>query len=142
MDIIERIGSRAHRILKPLANYRAIDEGGVGLANGLSETIVLHNNERVLGIYENPAHGQQKTVVVTTRGVHVVVGGNYQALAYSQIDHVETPRSGEKHSFGELVVTCRSGDNVIIPIEGGQGRLRDAWEFLRFLNRVVADIHS
>ena len=38
--------------------------------------------------------------------------------------------------------TLRDGQDVAIPVRGGHGRFRDAWEFLRFLDRVTGDLRG
>ena len=50
--------------------------------------------------------------------------------------------AGGKSEINGLKLALRDGSESHIPIRGGRGRFRDAYEFLRFLDRVLADLRG
>lgn len=131
------VESRVHRILQPLARYRQIraEDGRPSCPYP-----TMRVNERLLGMYDNCPGEADGVIVVTNMGFHLQSCGNWISIYFDQLSHVETPAVDEKMSVERLQVVLKSGERVTIPIRGGTESFRDAWEFVRFLNRVIGDI--
>jgi len=127
--------SRIHRILKPLVSYRETDRGD---SPDWLNDIHLQNQEVCYGLYENSPI-ERSQVVVTNLGIHIHEQ-QWLFLPYDQIEEVRF--EGEKTELDNLLVKMIDGDTIPVPIRGGRGRFRDAFEFGRFLDRVANDIRS
>jgi len=47
-----------------------------------------------------------------------------------------------KQDVSELLVRLTNQESVLLPIRGGKGKLRDAFEFIRFIDRVTSDLRA
>jgi hypothetical protein len=130
------VKSRASRILRRLASYSDLTRGSPVVPLWLRE-IPLQEGEHCLGIYENAPGGAADSVLVTNLGLHVCCGSRREYVAFDEIESVTTHQA--KTEVTELEVHRRDGRVTQVPVSGGHDRLRDAWEFVRFLNRVRED---
>jgi hypothetical protein len=131
------VASRARRILKHLNSYREVSESSLNLPSGLRE-VPLREGETILGIYANSLSMLEESIVVTNLGLHVYRHTQWESIDYSQIRSIETPP--DKYETTQLMIQLQSDRVTNIPIRGGEGRFRDAFEFLRFLDRVTHDL--
>lgn len=130
------VKSRAHRILNRLAHYRrAEDATAADLAR--LRTLGLNLGEQYIGVYENSPLDWEGNVVVTDRGLYVTAADAPTRLPYQEMLSVQVP--GEKHVADRLRIQLEGDRSSDVPIRGGDGRLREVWEFYRFLKRVRAD---
>jgi hypothetical protein len=96
------------------------------------------DGQTVLGIYENVQGSLEDCVVVTDRSVLLHTGGKLEEIRYSDIASTTwTPEC--KQEACALRVTMRDGIVKLLPLRGRNGRFADVFEFVRFMNRVVAD---
>lgn len=128
------VRSRAHRTLRALGCFSYIEKASPAQIN------LLTGGEELIGIYRNPPAPESDEVYVTDRRLIVQKPAGGESVPYSQIARIETPQ--EKYAAEYLRVHLASGTAVHIPVRGGNGRFRDVWEFLRFLQRVSADAQS
>jgi hypothetical protein len=135
----ERVIARAHRILKRLPRYRSV-VGTAGPMLPWVQELSLPTGEVLIGVYENVPGEPTESIAITDRGLHVFRNGTWEFVGYEQIDRIETP-SG-KAGVEELVVHLLSGKVSRIPVRGGRERFHDAFEVLRFLDRVISDRHA
>jgi hypothetical protein len=99
----------------------------------------LAEGEEPLGIYYNEEFSISQAIVITSQSLHLESGGMWQRLPYSSIAKVVTPES--KVDIRGLRLLSRDGIEVWLPVLGGTEKTSDAFEFLRFINRVIADRH-
>jgi hypothetical protein len=125
------VQSRAHRILKQLSAYEDWTDATPDVA------FRLHDEENLIGVYHNSSKKSEENILITDRrlifrDVH---------LSFDEITSCDIPGTGsqEKQNADRVTVTLGKGRTVDLPITGGTERFRDAFSFLRFLDRVVAD---
>lgn len=135
----ELITTRAHRILKRLPHYRSVVDSSDSMPSYTKELLIA-TGEVLIGVYENLPGENTESIAITDRGLHAFLNRKWEFIAYEQIDRIETPSS--KEGVEELIVHLLSGSVSRIPVRGGHGQFRDAFEFLRFLDRVISDGHS
>lgn len=132
------IRSRAHRILKSFERYQNLEDQDIAvlIENGLQ----LQTGEELIGMYKNHDDNFSETIVITTLGLHVFFD-EWDLVEYSQINKVSIPLNYSKDKFlaDRILVQLKHGSEIEIPVTGEHGKLRDAWEFLRFLQRVQKD---
>ena len=136
------IESRAYRILRPLAQYRQITT-----AADILQPVTFQEfpeREHLIGIYENIPNDYHESITVTTSGCHWFLNDEWRFAKYDQILKVEVSddQKMNKRLVDRLVVHLKAGDVIELPIRGGKSGTPDAWEFLRFLDRVVEDVKS
>jgi hypothetical protein len=140
MDIVK---SRASRILHRLAYYRELPNA-IKWPSYWSSAPRFHPGETPLGTYENRLGQAENSIVVTSFGLHFYTAGEWIYAAYSSIHAVQpSPPLGspeDKLAVSGLALRLRDGTTLTIPVSGGNQQCRDAWEFLRFLDRVTQDI--
>ncbi len=130
------IASRAHRILRHLESYS-------DAANNTERTPLrleqqeLPADERLLGWYAHSLGDSQDGFAVTTKGLRISDGGGFRLIGYEQI--LSVAALGPKNSVDHLTVELKDRTVVELSVRGGRSRLRDAWEVLRFLKRVIED---
>lgn len=101
----------------------------------------FRSGEEMIGAYRDMV-GSGDHVVVTSVGLHVWSPDGWRMIPYRNIGEVVVPHSEDSDLVETLYLRMRDGSKHGIPIRGGTGRFRDAWEFLRFLQRVVRDLEA
>lgn len=128
------VAARAHRILRRMKSwYSARDQEGPKDV----PVLPLRPGEERIGFYDNNAAAPP--VQVTNAAVWVEVGGRWRGLYYEDIGEVRGPGEGDPRDASGVWVRLNSGAVMEIPILGGNEQFRDAWEFTRFLMRVLED---
>lgn len=131
------VESRVIRILRPLTQYHKHSTESLNASNR-SQKVDLQIGEVYLGVYENIPDSLEDSITVTSLGLHTYRGGEWEFLNYEHIESIRIP--SRKEEAAELEIHLYDGYTTRIPVRGGQGRFRDAFEFLRFLDRVRDDI--
>jgi len=90
------------------------------------------------GVYENLPAEANEAVVETNLGLYVRREQKWEFIDYRQIKEVDIV--APKETVGELLVRLTNQESVLLPIRGGKGRFRDAFEFMRFIDRVTSDL--
>lgn len=125
------VAARAHRILRGLRNWHPAP-----LSPDPNEP-PLGSGEELLGCYDNGA-GTTK-VWVSSEAVWLQSGGEWRGMKYDEMVEVLGPGEGDPRDAAGVWIRSRDDTVVEIPVLGGNDRFRDAWEFTRFLQRVVED---
>ncbi len=134
------VRSRVHRILRPLAGFRDLQESAEWPA-ALDPKPVLAASETVLGIYTDEPTDFSDAVVFTTQGLHVRSEKSWLQILYSDIERAVPPAS--KTGVTGFGILRRDGSEVWLPVRGSKsGRFYDAFEVLRFVDRVKDDVTS
>jgi hypothetical protein len=134
-----RVRSRAHRILRDLDAYSTV-EAEQPIAPRFADILPsLEPAETLVGIYENHRDDCDDLVALTDKGILIWNGGLVRRVEYSRIDRTVPPETKEVR---QVRLRLSGGLIVDIPITGGEGHLRDAFAFYRFLDRVVEDLRS
>jgi hypothetical protein len=134
------VRSRVHRILKSLAGFRDLQERSEWPA-ALDPKPVLSASETALGIYTDEPTNFSDAIVFTTQGLHVRREKSWLQILYSDIERAIPPAS--KTGVTGFGILRRDGTEVWLPVTGSKGgRFYDAFEVLRFVNRVKDDVTS
>ena len=132
-----KVKTRVKRILEPLVNFRTIEDGSLPVFPSLPVP-AFKEGEDCYGVYENPSAEADEPVVVTNLGLHLRREQKWEFIDYRQIKEVDI--ISPKETVDELLVRLTNQESVLLPIRGGKGRFRDAFEFMRFINRVKSDL--
>jgi hypothetical protein len=131
-----QVEERARRILSYLPNFHKLE-------NDQEEKsyypLTLKQNEYLIGIYENNASEIIGNTIITNEGLHVFFTEKATFVAYKNITSIETP----SNKADEVLLHLRliDGTTISVPIRGSHknGKFKDIFEFLRFLDRVIED---
>jgi len=127
------VSERVHRILRTMDSFRV----GGGSTDDPAFP-VLADAERCLGIYRNTAGTLAGAIVVTDRGLLLQRSRGWEFIAYGDLAAVDTEGSS-KRRVSALMLTLQDGKRRRLPVAGGTDRFRDAFEWKRFLLRVIED---
>ena len=140
MDLINRIISRAKRILNHFENYHDVSSDEELFTDNMLKKIHLSDDEKLIGIYRNGNDFTDKLIVVTTFGLHIL-DGELRFLNYNDIKDAELPKT--KKNVKGFFITLHGGTRLWLTVLGVKnGRFYDAFEFIRFINRVISDLKS
>jgi hypothetical protein len=128
--------SRAHRILKPLANFHEIEDSSIDI-NEVIDKVNLQEGEVLIGVYENR---ESDYVIVSNMGIRIMNLDSIDFIDYRSIDKVEIPSGMEKMTLDRTHIHLGEGRIIKLYITGGNDKFRDVFEFVRFLDRVTVDI--
>jgi hypothetical protein len=123
--------------LKALLNFRPIKAGSLAVSPSLP-AFGLKEGEDCYGVYESLPAEADEAVVVTNLGLHIRRERKWEFIDYRQIKEVDIV--SPKETVDELLVRLTTHESVLLPIRGGKGRFRDAFEFMRFIDRVTSDL--
>jgi hypothetical protein len=131
--------SRAHRILRRLQSFQpapAIDFSNI---NGPA----LGPDESWLGIYWNASEQIEGALLFSDHRVCIFRSEAWTGIDYSSIRDVLLSRhKQETEGLTVLYDWHDESHQIDLPVRGGDGKLRDAFEVLRFLNRVTEDLSA
>jgi len=123
------VKSKVRKILGPLEGFSLLES----LPAELSRKWLLDDD--VLGVYRNSFSDFNSAIIISEQGMVVVKGSTVHRFSYDDVNHVEYPKTKEKPE--DIIVHLVEGDVVYLPVRLGQGRFKDAFEFSRFLMRVL-----
>lgn len=132
------VPSRAHRILKNMQRYTDLTEN---VHSSLKKQINLNEDDEFIGIYKNIKNSLNKSVVVTKQGIYLNESNKWKFIKYREIKNQDVDWKN-KRSVDNILLTLENGQHLRLPIIGGDDKYRDAFEFLRYLDRVVEDKKS
>lgn len=127
---------RAHRILERRDRYH--DLSNPSTWPDWARAVDLRDGEGLLGYYENDPGSLNELLLISDQGLRLRDGDMWRFLAYDDIDHTKFPLP--KDTADHLEIATRSGSTFRIPVRGGQGRYRDAFSVLHFIDRAVGDV--
>lgn len=127
------VSSRVHRILRPLTHFQYFGPEGPPVP----EELPLMKEESLIGAYLNDPPSLRNAVIVTNFSLLLESHGAWAPIHYSSVSRVVSPTSKEGVRYLDLVLA--DGSTARVPIHGGTERTSDAFEFLRFLDRVLED---
>lgn len=136
MELSRLIESRVHRCLRHMARFKRFADDD---SDRIFPNTPILDHERLLGVYENHPGQMEEMVVVTDLGLHIYASGGWSSAHYANMKRVVPFLPDGKRSVETLFVELGSGTLYGVPVSGGTERTRDAWGFLRLLNRVIAD---
>jgi hypothetical protein len=129
--------SRAHRAFRDTprfhfvgvepevaAQYRSLGKVGTSLGDAI-------------GVYRNPDAVQPESIFVAERGLLVIRSGTAQKVEFSDIASIHSPSAADDSADISLVLRSRIAVNL--RVAGREGRFRDVFSFVRFLDRVLED---
>ncbi len=125
--------SRAHRILRHLRNYQKIAP---------DDSIKFHlpaltEGDSWIGLYRNDLSSAVNLVGFSERAVHIKLENEWKSVDYEAISDIKIDDVKERAMGLRLIY---HDDQTFLPVMGGDSKLRDAFEVLRFLNRVRSDL--
>lgn len=132
------VASRAHRILKSLSNYFDLTEEHFSLGKFSAD---LQEKENVVGLYRNSTNSDNGAILITDFGFHLEEAGQWRFISFKEIVGPELPN--QKIDVVGFHIRLRNGSSVWVPVSGVKsGKFYDAFEFIRFLDRVIQDMAS
>jgi len=131
--------SRAHRILKPLQHYSDLSQFDT-LPAALMPGPMLVDSEQILGVYTTDADSSE-AILFTTAGMYTFNNKSWLKLSYKEIERTILPES--KVEVSGFFIVLRNSEKIWLSVKGSKsGRLYDAFEVARFVDRVVSDINQ
>jgi hypothetical protein len=91
-------------------------------------------NEEIVGVYENPPPAQPSAIIITESGLYWASTEGTQHVEFSSLRSVLGPTD---KTGSEVKLGLRDGGSRIIRIEGNEGKYRDVFSVVRFLDRVM-----
>ena len=123
------VGQRVHRILRKMERFSADRP----LPDGFD---ACFEGEKIFGVYEAP--GPHPPLVVTERGIGVLGEAGWWVVPYELMRAVDVPQDKGKLEADRLLILTQGGATVTLPM-APEGGFNDAYEWLRFLMRVLDD---
>lgn len=130
--------SRAHRALRSTSRFHFARSEPAFLDP--YRHMIGDGRGEIIGIYENPVGAEPQAVVVTEFGLLTLNPGSTPWIEFSQIASVKGP--GEKLDGQDILLTLQSGEVFALRVAGRDGRFSDVFGFVRFLDRVLEDLHA
>ena len=125
------VASRAHRALRNIPRFHFGSTIVVGLKGEYGDLV---------GVYENPEGIEPRQVVVTEAAIGCFDSATSRWILF---DHIDTTKGPNDKSVDDSIrVVLKSGVQTEIRIAGGDGRFKDVFGFVRFINRVLEDRRS
>jgi len=113
--------------------------GRSDLSDLLAGGLALGASEEALGIYANDASSLSDAILFTTEGLYLHQDKGWLRVLYSDIAQAVLPSSKSKVTGFNLLL--RDGIEIRLPVKGSKdGRFYDAFEVLRFVDRVKDDV--
>jgi len=136
-----QVRSRVHRILKQMPNFRYLPEGSAA-APEICAGLTLGRSEEALGIYVNDVSTpSSEALLVTTENLYLHQDRSWLRVPYLSIERTIPPPS--KSEVTGFTVLLRDGTKIWLPVRGVRNdRFYDAFEILRFIDRVKEDVAS
>lgn len=132
---------RAHRTLRHLAAFELLRSDGVAnLAHTPASSLLP--GEEVIGLYRNGSPENSEDILVTSEGLRLGMPRTGELVPYAGLAEVVLPHAEDKEVVDALRLRLTDGQVRELPVRGGTAQFRDAWEFLRFLQRVIADTQA
>jgi hypothetical protein len=133
------VRSRVHRILKPMPNFRYLPEGSA-VPPEICAGLTLGPSEEALGIYVNDVYtSSREALLVTTENLYLHRDRSWLQVPYLSIERTIAPPS--KSEVSGFTVLLRDGTEIWLPVRGVRNdRFYDAFEILRFIDRVKEDV--
>jgi len=128
--------SRAHRALRDTPRFEFADDKAPNFV-GYRQRVESKALGEVIGWYKNPEPVQPEAILVAERGLLSIGRGIDQCINFSDIRSVAGP--GADTNSSNISIVLKSGIAVLLPIAGRDGKYRDVFSFIRFLNRVTED---
>jgi hypothetical protein len=123
------VEQRVYRILRQMDSFRYADDNErAGYKKDLPE-------ENLIGFYFNN-EDKSNAIMITDKAI-ILINSEMHRIDYADIKTIDLD-SADKTAVNHLIIN----KNFYLPVLGGKGRCRDAFEFLRFLRRVVNDINK
>jgi hypothetical protein len=132
------VESRVNRILKYIDKYFNYSENK-NLINEIITSLSLADNEKIIGFYQNNIDIYDELIIITNLGLHLIIDKKDNTILYNKIKETITPP--EKTNVKGLHILLIDGEKIWLPINGVvRNKLYDAFEFIRFIDRVVGDL--
>jgi hypothetical protein len=100
----------------------------------------IADSGNMVGVYRNRDDEQSGEILVTENGLFVNSSPMSYWVRFSEIASIQAP-SAESES-AEIQIMVKSGTVYHLRISGRDGRFRDVFNFVRFLDRVLEDINK
>lgn len=102
---------------------------------------MLSPSEEGLGVYINNVSSLSDSILFTTKALYVRKDERWQRVLYADIERTVLPHS--KREVTGFSLLLRNGTEIQLSVTGSKdGRFYDAFEVLRFLDRVRHDVAS
>ncbi len=124
------VASWAHRTLRGVSRYHHCRD-----EPEYCQRFTSWAPEAVVGVYENPPTAEPSAIVITEEALYWPSAGATHCVEFASLRDVRSP--DEKTAAAEIKLNLLDGSNRVIRIEGGDGKYRDVYSMIRFLDRVI-----
>jgi hypothetical protein len=129
--------SRAHRAFRDTTRFHFLGNEP-GAAAQYEELVRSGEALRdAIGIYKNPDKVEPEAILVAEAGLILIRPGSVQRIEFADIESIQSPSAEDESP--DISVRLRSGIVVRLRVAGKDGRFRDVFNFVRFLDRVLED---
>jgi hypothetical protein len=125
------VATWAHRALRGAAGYHHCRD-----EPEYCERYRERADENLIGVYENPPGVIPRVMVITEKGMYMHSDDGTVYLKFDDLLSIRGP--DEKTGDGTIQLAEQGGRSSTIRVEGGNGKFRDVYGMVRFLDRVVA----
>lgn len=130
------VRSKVHRILRAIPSFSSCERWN-DAAHLAQLGSPLRPDESLLGYYQDQPGRIDETILFTDQGLYVRETESWAAARYTDILSTDWLGSQKTEAAG-IELRLASGETLTLPVRGGNDRFRDAFEVLRFMNRVSA----
>lgn len=129
--------SRAHRALRDAPRFQFTSKDSDIPEPYREQMRVNEPLGDLVGLYRNPDAEQPEAILVTEEGLLAMRPGASQWVRFSELESILSPSADSESN--DISLRLRSGIVVGLRIAGRDGRFRDVFSFVRFLDRVLED---
>jgi hypothetical protein len=136
---------RGHRILKYMPRYISVEvfteQEMNALSANLTDSLSQSNTNDVLGVYYTHEMSLMSRIWFLTQGIVYEINHMYLAIEYASIVKVDVKHEAKRNIRG-LVITSTDDKEYFVPIQSNDNGTSDAFEILRYFNRVMTDLKT
>jgi hypothetical protein len=123
-----------------MARFQFLSDEG-GLTAEYRQLVQSHDPfGELIGVYRDPGSADPEAIIVTSNGLITVGAGG---SAWIEFAAIESSRMLHEDGAGhDILLVLRSGKHVHLRVAGEDGRFRDVFGFVHFIDRVVEDLNS
>ena len=129
--------SRAHRSFRGLSRFEFARQDSSRIAD-FDDVIDAHGIDQIIGIYVDPETAGRSAIVVSEDGLLIVDRPTSKWVRFDEIASTVSQPMEEMSS--EIRLILQDGSVAVLSVTGRNGRFRDVFAFIRFLDRVLDDI--
>jgi hypothetical protein len=131
------VASRAHRAFRDTARFHFVRNEPFA-ANTYEELFAARAEMgEPIGVYKNPDKVDPEAILICEWGLILIRSSSVQNISFSDIQSTRNPSATGDNA--DISIVLQSKIVVRLRVAGTDGRFRDVFSFVRFLDRVLED---